>query len=148
MEEEFCVVRYLESDMILKSSLFLLCGVSVTDWIRTFSYFNLGSGVLLQEGRTCVGREDAANEQEISKLVEVRTYLTNQITHPTNQPITSVQSNSNLLHNQPPNRTILSNNPLLSSPDSLSEYVDDNLATVPTIWDINTPAQNQEVRLI
>uniref|UniRef100_A0AAR2JJM0 Protein strawberry notch homolog 2 n=1 Tax=Pygocentrus nattereri TaxID=42514 RepID=A0AAR2JJM0_PYGNA len=35
-----------------------------------------------------------------------------------------------------------------SSPaDSLSEYAD-SLPTVPTIWDISTPTQNQEVRLI
>uniref|UniRef100_A0A8C7VMD0 Protein strawberry notch homolog 2 n=1 Tax=Oncorhynchus mykiss TaxID=8022 RepID=A0A8C7VMD0_ONCMY len=49
----------------------------------------------------------------------------------------------------------LSNNSLFSSPaDSLSEYADaqdfihaDNLAHVPTLWDINTPAQSQlEVR--
>ncbi|XP_058256712.1 si:ch73-63e15.2 isoform X1 [Hemibagrus wyckioides] len=39
----------------------------------------------------------------------------------------------------------LSNNSLFSSSDSLSEYVDDSLATVPTIWDINTPAENQEL---
>ncbi|CAB1324454.1 unnamed protein product, partial [Coregonus sp. 'balchen'] len=45
----------------------------------------------------------------------------------------------------------LSNNSLFSSPaDSLSEYADaqafihaDNLAHVPTLWDINTPAQSQ-----
>ncbi|XP_072516652.1 si:ch73-63e15.2 isoform X2 [Salminus brasiliensis] len=47
-----------------------------------------------------------------------------------------------------------SNASLFSSPDdSLSEYADpsallpDNLATVPTIWDINTPAQAQERQL-
>ncbi|XP_041695578.2 protein strawberry notch homolog 2-like isoform X1 [Coregonus clupeaformis] len=47
----------------------------------------------------------------------------------------------------------LSNNSLFSSPaDSLSEYADaqafihaDNLAHVPTLWDINTPAQSQLV---
>lgn len=33
------------------------------------------SGVLLQEGRTCVGREDAANEQDIGKLVWVKPLL-------------------------------------------------------------------------
>uniref|UniRef100_A0A3P9AHA8 Protein strawberry notch homolog 2 n=1 Tax=Esox lucius TaxID=8010 RepID=A0A3P9AHA8_ESOLU len=46
----------------------------------------------------------------------------------------------------------LSNNSLFSSPaDSLSEYADaqafvpaDNLAHVPTLWDINTPAQSQQ----
>ncbi|KAF4083216.1 hypothetical protein AMELA_G00137390 [Ameiurus melas] len=31
------------------------------------------------------------------------------------------------------------------SNDSLSEYVDGSLSTVPTIWDISTPAQNQEL---
>ncbi|GAA6092568.1 protein strawberry notch homolog 2 isoform X3 [Tachysurus ichikawai] len=39
----------------------------------------------------------------------------------------------------------LSNNSLFSSSDSLSEYVDNSLATVPTIWDVNTPAENQEL---
>ncbi|KAM9461861.1 strawberry notch homolog 2b isoform 2-T2 [Clarias gariepinus] len=38
----------------------------------------------------------------------------------------------------------LSNNSLFSSSDSLS-HVEDSLATVPTIWDINTPAQIQEL---
>ncbi|XP_062868520.1 si:ch73-63e15.2 [Trichomycterus rosablanca] len=44
----------------------------------------------------------------------------------------------------------LSNTSLFSPPDSFSEYVDsslllpESLATVPTIWDINTPAQNPE----
>ncbi|XP_026769576.1 protein strawberry notch homolog 2 isoform X2 [Pangasianodon hypophthalmus] len=44
-----------------------------------------------------------------------------------------------------PDLVCIDDSSLFSSSDSLSEYVDDSLPSVPTIWDINTPAQNQEL---